>query len=214
MDTHYKRSRARVTALAIACVAALLSAPAPAAAATITFTHGGTAASGSLTGPLSGLDFGSTDFVITATADTDDRQGFAQGYFVPHQTASIALAGIGTFDFVTPTLSFVNNQFRVVGFSRPPDLFNGPSSGIFSDYDLRSSVGPVSGGGRILQWDLEDVETSGGVLFLASSDTPATFEAVAAPIPLPAGGALLLAALAALSLLRRGLPSTGRSTPA
>ena len=198
--------------LVVACLLAV-----PAAAATITLSHAGSALAG---GSIGGVAFGPTDFVITAVGDTNNREDFGFGYALAHRSASIAIDGVGSFDFVDPTRTFVNNDVQGVGFGSPVgDLFDGPLNTAFASYGLDTSIGPISGRGEIIQWGLLNITTSGGTLLLTSSpDVPASFEANVAPIPLPAGGLLLLTALAGVPMLRhqrrllglfRALPRSG-----
>lgn len=196
MDT-----RPSLRLLAAACIAAILAAAGAASAATFTFTHAGTASSGT----IGGTAFGPTDFVITATGDTDHRTDMFYGFSISHRTARIDLEGVGSFRFLQPTQTFVVNESGLVGFGLTEwDLFDGPAAPAFTSYRLDSPIGPISGAGRLLQWDwaFGDVETSGGVLTIASGTSPATFQAVSA-VPLPAAAPLLLSAFAALAFFLR-----------
>src|SRR6516162_4573284 len=89
--------------------------PLTASADLITFTHTGAFGSGS----IGGNPFSNQGFTITATGDTLDRQSFnfggVVGFFIEHATASITIDNVGTFTFVTPTLTFVNNTSDIVG---------------------------------------------------------------------------------------------------
>jgi hypothetical protein len=95
----------------------LLLAPGGAArAAPIVFTHSGI---GSETiGVTAITDAG---FTITAFADTDDRCPPNPGnssFSTVHSAASISIEGIGSFQFITPTLTYVDGNGGFVGFSR------------------------------------------------------------------------------------------------
>lgn len=141
--------------------------------------------------------------MVTATGDTEDRQGERGICWIVHRSASIDLAGIGSFSFLQPTQTFVNNPSSLVGFGLTTlDLVYGPTDRAFANYGLRSPIGPVSGTGELLQWDFDPIRTSGGIMQLDSGEIPASFQAVA-PIPLPAGAPLLLSALAALAVVLR-----------
>src|SRR5450432_1124580 len=76
-------------------------------------------------GTLNGVPFAASAFTITAFADTSSRQNCTVGVcvFVGHTTASIAISGGGTFDFLTPTETLVGGG--IVYFLRPgPPAFN------------------------------------------------------------------------------------------
>jgi hypothetical protein len=142
---------------------------------TIRLTHAGHAS-----GRLAGVEFPDSSFIIEATADTADRQVLEGGTFVlVHDAASISIKGLGTFDFVTPTQTFVNNEFTVVGVSveNAFDLVDGPFDGAFATWDMLSPIGPISGDGLVLQWMTEDVLTTGGVLVLDDGKPSVTFTA-------------------------------------
>lgn len=179
-----------------------LALTATAAAAPITFIYTG---SGDYSAELDGAPFSDADFTITATGDTDDRQAFANGFFIEHLTASISIAGVGTFDFVTQTHTFVNNTNGVGGLSSAGgDLYTGQDP-VFFAWDMLSSIGPVGGASwGFLQWALSPVITSGGQLVF--SDGPidnATFQAiVGAQVPEPASIALVALALLVLAAVR------------
>ena len=127
----------------LSAVALLAFTTVAATAAPFTFTHAG---SGS--GSLAGVPFAVSDFVITAVGDTTDRVDIGFGFFIDHSSASIAIQGLGTFDFVTATLTFVNNPSNLVGFSSAEEVTsitdstaNGtPLLGITGDYDVQRLV--------------------------------------------------------------------------
>jgi len=136
----------------------------PALADPMIFTH-----EGSGSGTLDGSPFGASDFVITAFGDTVNRLSFGVGWYIGHSSASISIDGVGDFDLLTGTRTFVNNGVYKVGFSRATgggaDLFTGPESLQFGTWDMLSPIGPISGSGILQQWTVSpQIDTTGGVL--------------------------------------------------
>lgn len=85
-------------------------------AATITFTHEGRGS-----GSLNGVSFGSrapVHFTITAIGDTSAIGSPTDGVLdLLHTLASITIDGVGNFDFITPTRTFLNDDADMLGFS-------------------------------------------------------------------------------------------------
>lgn len=193
--THYSRSKAllvsTVTALAVLT-------PAIAAADVLTFIH-----TGNGSGTLNGVPFPASNFTITSTGDTNNRQSFGSGWFIDHSSSSINIQGVGNLTVLTPTRTFVNNPGQIVGYSRAgsngADLYNGPTNAVFGTWDMLGPIGPIAGTASLLQWQLNpQINTSGGILIFNNGTSPATFQA----IPEPASAVLVgLGALA--GLLRR-----------
>jgi len=171
---------------------ALVMAEAP--AGILTFTHEGNGS-----GTLADSPFAASDFVVTAFGDTDDRQSFGDGWWIDHISASISIDGLGDFDFLTGTRTFVNNDTSTVGFSRAgssADLFNGPTDAVFGTWDMLGPIGPISGSGRLMQWAYTPlINTTGGILiFDSDSGVSTTFTAIPEPATiclLGLGGLLL-----------------------
>jgi len=160
-------------------------------ASLITFTH---ESNGS--GSINGIAFTDTNFVITAVGHTENRQlrEVTSTWFIDHDLASIDISGVGTFDFVTNTRTFVSNSISLVGFSHAgesgADLLSGPrNDAAFSTWDMLTSIGPVSGFAILAQWEVSEVVTTGGVLVFnagGSGGPPVTFTAVVSEVPVPA----------------------------
>ena len=167
--------------------ALFLTTAAAASAAPITYVHTGFGS-----GTLDGNGFGAAApvaFTINATSDTTTIQSCGVDcFFNNNLTASITIGGLGTFDFLTPTRFFFNdNAGDVVGFSRAGgvggDLFDGPSVP-GGGWDMTTSIGPVVGIGTLLQWTNSPVNTTGGVLVFNNGNSTSSFTAtVGAPEP-------------------------------
>ena len=152
----------------------------------ITFIH-----TGSGSGSLGSTSFGLSNFTITATANTDNRTSLGFGWYLDHVTATITIGGLGTYDFITATRTFVNNGNQLVGFSRAggsgADLFDGPSDPAFSDWEMLMGIGPVAGTGSLMQW-WDGIDTTGGSMYFNNGTSASTFTAT---IPTPGVLALL-----------------------
>jgi hypothetical protein len=181
--------------LVIVC---LLFGAAQTLAVLITFTHTGVGS-----GTIDTHSFSDASFTITAVGDTVDRYSFSNGnpntgYAIDHLTASISIVGVGTFNFTAGTRFFVSNTNQTVGFGRDNgwDLFDGPTSSAFSNWDMLSSVGTETGTAWLMQWSQSTpVTTDGGVLTFQNGSCSTTFTAV---VPEPATWSLLLLGIVAL----------------
>lgn len=180
-------------------VFALAALTGTASSSTITFIYE-SAGSGTLDGVRFG-DAAPAHVVITAFGETS---GVDVSQIV-HTTASITIDGVGAFDFLSPTRTFVANFAGLVGFSRAvaaeTDLLHGPENfPAFGNWGMRTSVGPVTGQGEFLQWSIApSLSTTGGVLMFDSAVSQVTFTAI---VPAPAAASLLGAA-GSLGLARR-----------
>ena len=195
--------------MSLIAFAGLVALSTHALAVPITLTHAGSGG-----GTLAGSAFANTGFTITATADTDNWAscGGSTCNYLDHVSASIEINGLGTFDFVTLTRTFVNNN--IVGFSRGgslgSDLYNGPNDVAIGGWDRMSDIGPIAGTANLLQWLGEDVITSGGVLvFDGDSVLDASFSAAigdpTTPPTIPEPGSLALVLTAVAGLIGRSL---------
>jgi len=119
-------------------------------------------------GSIGGVGF--SQFTITQTFDTGNRQVTAGGFFIDATTASI-LIGLNTYTFVTPTRSFVNNTVVVgqntgmVGFSRAgidgTGLIEMNGNAAFATWNMLTPLGPFVGTGEFLQWSFPTVTVQG-----------------------------------------------------
>jgi hypothetical protein len=192
-----------------ACVLGIGLLASTAFASPIEFIH-----TGSGSGSINGVSFSQAAFTIDDFADTTAVQACgAQCLLVNDTSASITISGVGSFTFVTPTHTFVNNGLDLVGFSRGAgDLYNGPTNSAFAGYGLASAIGPITGSGSLVQWTTAPVVTSGGTLVFNTATTDATFQAITmtTAVPEPATDALMLFGLAAIIpfVRSRGKPSS------
>lgn len=198
------RSTSRLRAFAAAVL--LAAVPAVVHAQNIFFRHTGENGSGT----IGTTTFTNRAFTVLATGNTGARQSFSGGFFIDHVNASIDISGVGTFNFVTATRTFVNNSFDIVGFSRAggggADLYNGPTSIAFDTWAMLTSIGPIAGSANLLQWTNSPVQTSGGVLVFNSATMPAVFQATV--VPEPSTYALVATGLVALVVVSRRRRST------
>lgn len=190
----------------LVAVGLLTIVPAAASAQTITFTTSGLSGSGM----IGTTSFSNANFTITSSGNVAERQSFTGGYFIDHLMASIVIDGVGSYNFITGTRTFVNNSVTSVGFSRAGsaglDLFNGPSNAAFATWDMTTSIGAFMGTGNLVQWGSSPVLTSGGTLSFNSQQTTATFSAIVAPsttVPEPATYVLVATGLLALGATKR-----------
>jgi hypothetical protein len=93
------------------------------------------------------------------------------------------IEGLGSYSFISPTQTFVANDLVGIGHASGFDLFHGPRDAQLFDWDMLSSIGPLSGEGGPLQWDTSGINTSGGVLVLNDNSTSAIFSAITVPEP-------------------------------
>ncbi len=167
-------------------------------AAEITITQTGTGS-----GTIGGTPFTSDGFTITSVGDTGNRASYSGGFFISSNSASISIAGLGTYQFITATGIFNNTSGAEPGFTRAPlgglDLFDGPENVAFDDWDMLTSIGPITGTAELLQWQKSPVVTSGGTLvFQNANGVPTTFQATVA-VPEPSTFSLL--AVGAIGML-------------
>jgi len=101
MKTKFPTLLARVSA-----GVALLLAPSS-FAAVLLLTHTGTGS-----GQIGATSFTNATFTISDTVDTANRQVIPSGggFFIDDSSASIAITGVGTYPFSSPTRTFVNNS--------------------------------------------------------------------------------------------------------
>jgi hypothetical protein len=198
---------------------AIAFAPTYGVAAPITLLFKGTGS-----GQVGATEFLDRDFTITAFADTNNVVLYPdhdETSSVLHSSASITIWDVGTIAFLSPTRTFVNRGSIAPGFARHdqltnnlgPDLFYGPGDFAFADWYLSSSIGPVSGHGRLFQWGEEagyPINTNAGMLrFNNGVRSPTTFQAIVVPEPGSIRGCLVVT----LALIRRKRPASNLASP-
>ncbi len=155
-------------------------------------------------GSIGQLSFSDAEFSIYTSADFDNTIPILNGMRLLNETAIIDIQGVGTFDITTQTQSYVNYNFGTVGLATTIiDLFIGPFSAEFFDWEMDTELGPISGEGNLLQWDFDNVETTGGLLSFDTSPTDATFTASYTAPNIPAPAALSLMSIAGIAASRR-----------
>jgi hypothetical protein len=187
--------------LRICCISVILilCCTVAAVAAPITYIYTGTGS-----GTIGGTPFTNAAFTITGQADTNDLASCGTGcQEVNHQSTSILISGVGTYDISSPLRTFMSLG---VGLSRqdPPggDLYD--LQGNFSGWDLVSNWGPVITLGGLGQWTSPQVNTSGGVLvFQDQAEVRGTFRAISGQasvsVPIMTGwGVIIFVAIAGL----------------
>lgn len=175
--------------LSFACFALILCVATFLSAEPIEFVHEGRAS-----GEIDGAPFPESFIVVTASADTSNREFLDPDvYFIDHETARISIEGIGEFDMLSDTRTFVNQTASIVGFSRGTadgaDLLNGPTDVSFADWEMLTPIARTTGVGEVLQWGEFDPEvlTTAGRLILNSNVDEVIFTARIVPEPLGFG---------------------------
>ncbi len=179
--------------------ALVMALPAWALAAPIVVTFEGT-----IGGSIDGVDFSNQPFVLTATGDTEDVVpvgGLEFELRLDPNAVDISLPGLNggtTLNVTTNTFLIVNNGNGYFGITDEFPVSYGVflANNAFRDFDLASSIGPVSGTGQT--GSAPSFETDGGV-FRFAIGAP-TITATATVIPEPASLALL--GLGGLTLTR------------
>ena len=176
----------------ISCIA--VSTPAWSLPMTVTYIGAGS-------GTMNGKAFGLSTFTINAFGDTDNVFTRANGnHVLIHSSATIAVSGLGTFSFVTSLETFVNPTVSVAGLCREigGDLFDSAEDPVFSSYDLRSALSPLTSSFDLFQWEPDAfgaVLTSGGTLIFDDRFTLGSMEVRVGEISVAEPGSLELFAV-------------------
>lgn len=153
---------------------------------------------------------------VEGRADTLSQQPCANNgtivagcFRVANDSLSIYIDGLGTYDVLGPSISFVNNSANIFGFSQLTETVNtfafvniaqGPSipapTTVFATYDGISDLGPVGTNARFNMFFAPGFSTSGGtVIFNPSVQTRDAFftaRLVNGAVPEPTTWALML----------------------
>ena len=156
------------------------------------------------TGYLGDTSFSDALLIFSAVADitniteTLTPYGPTPIFLVPDTTATVSIAGVGSAIFTSPTCNFANPQNQAVGISLTNllDILDVTSPAL-ANYDLSSSLGPISGTPTINQYAY--FETTAGNFGLTSVSS-VTFQANVAPEP--STFSLLFAALVGAGIFR------------
>ena len=148
------------------------------------------------TSAVGSLDGTAFDGLVTLSfiGDTTNLTNPLAGIFVLPGTTTVSVSGGGTDTFTDQVDAVVNQGTKSAGFG---DFSNDLAilftvSGVFSTYDLTSSIGPVLGDDLSFN-SMATFATTGGVFELDSPTSNPTFTAVESPVtPVPEPSSLFL----------------------
>jgi hypothetical protein len=173
-------ARACVTAASIICLACITQL---AHAVPVTYIYAGIG-----TGQLGNFPFSSTQFTITAMADTSHISIWPGGGNVSqntHLSTTINIAGLGSFAITTPSHSWMDTALPSGVGGLGQDLFVNWITfreNALIGYGLNTSIGPVAESSPEDVGQFHDVSTTGGALTF-NSIAPVTFTAIVTPEP-------------------------------
>lgn len=119
---------------------------------------------------------------FSASADTDNIE-VRGSVFALKSESTISIDGLGTFDLISETSSFLNTEPAVVGleeFIGGRNIVIGPWTTDLGSWQMSSSFGPLVGEVNVIT---RPVRTTAGALRFANSLTTGTFAAVVIPEP-------------------------------
>jgi hypothetical protein len=190
------------TGFVAACFAAVVAlSPAAASAALLTYTE-----TANVSGSLDGVPFTDNVLTLEAFGDTSSVSG-GPSFFSLDVPLTFTLSGGGFGTFTDDETAVIANQAATLaGFSdfTTDKFILGTSSAVFGAYDLRTTIGPVSGGAIFNPGS--SFATSAGTLVIGSLSGDATFTAT---IPEPSTWAMMLLGFAGLGFAgyRRSMQS-------
>jgi hypothetical protein len=179
------------TGFVAACFAAAIAvSPGTASAALLTYTE-----TADVSGSLDGVPFTDNELTLKASGDTSGVSG-GPSFFFLYVPLTFTLSGGGSGTFTDNETAVIDNQsITLAGFTdfTTGEFALGTLSAVFATYDLRTIIGPVSGGAIFNPGS--SFATSAGTLVIRSVSGGATFTAT---IPEPSTWAMMLLGFAGL----------------
>jgi hypothetical protein len=183
-------------------IAGAISVVAPALAVPITYTEQATA-----TGSLGGVGFTDASVLLTMNNDTTNIIG-GPTLFEILGTVTVSVNGAGPVTFADSMEVFSAQAIATVGFADLTlslDILD-DTSAFFTNYDLITPIGPISGNPAHSSLNQSFPTTGGAFILLSVGNETSTFTATTVAIPAPGGLPVVLAfggVLFAAKLLER-----------
>jgi hypothetical protein len=150
-------------------------------AGTLTYTY-----SGFGSGTIGGTAFTDAAFTIAGIDNLANRVTGTHGYYIPDDSTTISINGVGTFGFTTPLLlaDSTLNGWVELGFPASLDILTqGPANSEFLTWNMFSSIGPIAGPVTFFDWTDDTVGTADGTLVFTAFTSSVTFDATVTPEP-------------------------------
>jgi hypothetical protein len=147
-------------------------------------------------GSLGATRFTDAFVTLTATADTSQIMTGQRFFQVNNLTTTVSVSGLGTAAFTNRTQTFNDQSFPGAGITDLVDILDVDNPAL-ATYDLRTSIGPLTGVTVGFNPGTHFATTSGD--FVLNSVSGSTFQATAQPAPEPSTLALFGLGAAALA---------------